>query len=164
MGFNAMQPGKIKRDLLSARGGDRDRSAPRVGVPRVSRIADLADAAFCYLTTTGRTSRRPHRIEIWFVAHADGAYLLSNSVRADWYRNLETEPSVVLEIDGQRRETTARPVEATDQANRRRAPRDGRQVSERLRERPARMGRHRGARARGVGGLTQARSSTTASP
>ena len=51
------------------------------------------------------------------MAHADGAYLLSNSVQADWYRNLETEPSVVLEIEGQRRETTARPVEATDPAN-----------------------------------------------
>ena len=88
-----------------------------MGVPRVSGIADLADVECCYLTTTGRTSRRPHRIEIWFVAHADGAYLLSNSVRADWYRNLETEPSVVLEIDGQRRETSARPVERTDPAN-----------------------------------------------
>ena len=88
-----------------------------MGVPGLSGIADLADVEFCYLTTTGRTSRRPHRIEIWFVAHADGAYLLSNSVRADWYRNLETEPSVVLEIDGHRRETSARPVERTDPAN-----------------------------------------------
>ena len=54
----------------------------------MSSVADLADVEFCYLTTTGRTSGRSHRIEIWFVAHADGAYLLSNSADADWYRNL----------------------------------------------------------------------------
>ena len=131
-----------------------------MGVPGLSGIADLADVEFCYLTTTGRTSRLAHRIEIWFVAHADGAYLLSNSVQADWYRNLDAEPSVVLEIDGQRRETSARPVERTDPAN--------------AVVRPAMVAKYQTdyendlrewvARAGGVGGLTQARSSTTASP
>jgi deazaflavin-dependent oxidoreductase (nitroreductase family) len=83
----------------------------------VSSVADLADAEFCYLTTTGRSSGDLHRIEIWFVAHADGAYLLSNSADADWYRNLVAEPRVVLEIAGERRDTTARPVDATAPAN-----------------------------------------------
>jgi len=83
----------------------------------VSAIADLADAQFCYLTTIGRGSGRPHRIEIWFVAHDDGAYLLSNSVEADWYRNLVAEPRVELEIAGERRVTIARPVDASDPAN-----------------------------------------------
>ena len=83
----------------------------------MSSVADLADIEFCYLTTTGRSSGRPHRIEIWFVAHAEGAYLLSNSADADWYRNLLAEPRVVLEIAGERRDTTARPVDGTDPAN-----------------------------------------------
>lgn len=83
----------------------------------MSSVADLADAEFCYLTTTGRLSGDPHRIEIWFVAHADAAYLLSNSTAADWYRNLVAEPRVVLEIAGERRDTTARLVDATDPAN-----------------------------------------------
>ena len=83
----------------------------------MSSVADLADVEFCYLTTTGRSSGDLHRIEIWFVAHADGAYLLSNSTDADWYRNLVAEPRVVLEIAGERRDTTARPVDATDPAN-----------------------------------------------
>ncbi len=84
----------------------------------MSSLADLADVEFCYLTTTGRATGALHRIEIWFVAHADGAYLLSNSPDADWYRNLVAEPRVVLEIAGERRDTTAHPVEANDPANR----------------------------------------------
>jgi len=83
----------------------------------VTAIADLADTEYCYLTTIGRRSARPHRIEIWFVAHDDGAYLLSNSAGADWYRNLEARPAVTLEIAGERRDTIARPVPADDPAN-----------------------------------------------
>jgi deazaflavin-dependent oxidoreductase (nitroreductase family) len=84
----------------------------------VSAVADVADVEFCYLSTTGRTSGDLHRIEIWFIAHADGAYLLSNSPDADWYRNLVAEPRVVLEIAGERRDTTAHVVDAADPANR----------------------------------------------
>lgn len=79
-------------------------------------IKDLADTEFCYLTTVGRVSGGSHRIEIWFVAHDDGAYLLSNSQHADWYRNLEAEPRVVLEIAGERRETVAATVGRDDVA------------------------------------------------
>jgi len=83
----------------------------------VPSIAALAQTEFCYLTTTGRRSGELHRIEIWFVGHDDGAYLLSNSRDADWYRNLEARPEVSLEIAGERRETTARPVAGDDPAN-----------------------------------------------
>ena len=83
----------------------------------MSSVADLADIEFCYLTTTGRSSGRPHRIEIWFVAHDEGAYLLSDSDRADWYRNLIADPSVTLEIAGESRRTTATPVERADPSN-----------------------------------------------
>lgn len=49
----------------------------------------LAGESFCYVTTTGRRTGRPHTIEIWF-AHRDGAlYLLAEGrERADWVRNL----------------------------------------------------------------------------
>lgn len=79
-------------------------------------IASLADVEYCYLTTRGRTTGRPHRIEIWFVARDGGAYLLANSDRSDWYRNLEADPSVTLEIGQERRTTVARPVAADDPA------------------------------------------------
>ena len=66
---------------------------------------------YCYLTTTGRLSGRPHRIEIWF-AFADGiVYLLSGDRdRSDWVRNLIASPEVTLEIGGDVREARARVV------------------------------------------------------
>ncbi len=74
------------------------------------------DLDYCYLTTTGRHSGEPHRIEIWF-ALADGvAYLLSGSGdRSDWVRNLEISPDVVLEIGGEKRTTKARLVTDRDE-------------------------------------------------
>jgi deazaflavin-dependent oxidoreductase (nitroreductase family) len=55
--------------------------------------------AFCYLTTIGRRTGRPHAIEIWFVTAGGSAYLMAGGRdRADWVRNLMTEPSVSLRI------------------------------------------------------------------
>jgi deazaflavin-dependent oxidoreductase (nitroreductase family) len=82
----------------------------------VTSIDALADTEYCYLTTTGRHSGRAHRIEIWFVAHNDGAYLLRNSAGADWYRNLVADPAVQLEIAGEQRSTSGQPVAAEDPA------------------------------------------------
>lgn len=75
-----------------------------------------ADLDYCYLTTTGRHSGQPHRIEIWF-ALADGvAYLLSGGgERSDWVRNLTISPHVVLEIGSEKRTTTARVVTDPDE-------------------------------------------------
>ena len=71
----------------------------------------LAGLDYCYLTTTGRHSGQPHRIEIWF-ALADGvAYLLSGGgERSDWVRNLTISSDVVLEIGDEKRTTKARAV------------------------------------------------------
>jgi deazaflavin-dependent oxidoreductase (nitroreductase family) len=76
----------------------------------------LGDLDYCYLTTTGRHSGEPHRIEIWF-ALADGvAYLLSGGGdRSDWVRNLTISPEVVLEIGGEKRTTKARLVADPDE-------------------------------------------------
>jgi deazaflavin-dependent oxidoreductase (nitroreductase family) len=77
---------------------------------------DVASFDFCYLTTTGRISGNPHRIEIWFVMAEDRVYLLAgNRDRSDWVRNLMVSPDVVLEVAGRRRTTKARVVaEGTD--------------------------------------------------
>jgi deazaflavin-dependent oxidoreductase (nitroreductase family) len=83
----------------------------------LTAIDALAATEFCYCTTRGRRTGEPHRIEIWFAAHDDGAYLLSDSDRADWYRNLLADPTVTLEIAGQVRATTAAPVDAGDPSN-----------------------------------------------
>jgi deazaflavin-dependent oxidoreductase (nitroreductase family) len=88
-----------------------------VGVLRLTSIDALATTEFCYLTTRGRRTGTPHRIEIWFVGHEGGAYLLSDSDRADWYRNLVADASVTLEIAGESQTTRAAPVGADDPAN-----------------------------------------------
>jgi deazaflavin-dependent oxidoreductase (nitroreductase family) len=76
----------------------------------------LADLDYCYLTTTGRRSGEPHRIEIWFALVDGVVYLLSGGGdRSDWVRNLEISPDVVLEIGGEKRTTTARLVADRDE-------------------------------------------------
>lgn len=56
---------------------------------------------YCYLSTTGRRTGNVHRIEIWYARAGDSLYLLAGSGRgADWVRNLEADPAVVVELDG----------------------------------------------------------------
>jgi deazaflavin-dependent oxidoreductase (nitroreductase family) len=75
--------------------------------------SDLAALDFCYLTTTGRVSGNPHRIEIWFALYEDTAYLMAGDRdRSDWVRNIQTDPDVTLEIGDRKRSTTARLVDA----------------------------------------------------
>ena len=60
---------------------------------------DDGSYAFCYLTTTGRVSGRPHTIEIWFARQGGTLYLLSGGGdRSDWLRNLRRRPEVVVRI------------------------------------------------------------------
>jgi deazaflavin-dependent oxidoreductase (nitroreductase family) len=56
------------------------------------------DLPFCYLTTTGRVSGRPHTIEIWFALHGATVYLLSGGRSSDWLRNLVADPRVTVRI------------------------------------------------------------------
>ncbi|MEW6060177.1 MAG: nitroreductase family deazaflavin-dependent oxidoreductase [Actinomycetota bacterium] len=60
---------------------------------------DLAVLDYCYLTTTGRSSGRPHTIEIWFALHRDRVYLLAGEGEgSDWVRNLQAHPTVGLRL------------------------------------------------------------------
>jgi deazaflavin-dependent oxidoreductase (nitroreductase family) len=61
--------------------------------------AELADLDYCYVTTTGRNSGRPHTIEIWFALYEGRAYLLSGGGdQSDWVRNIRVNPTVGLRI------------------------------------------------------------------
>lgn len=69
----------------------------------------MAGDDYCYLTTTGRRSGRPHRIEIWYAAEGATLYLLSGGRRSsDWVQNLSVEPSVTVELDGEEHPAHAR--------------------------------------------------------
>jgi deazaflavin-dependent oxidoreductase (nitroreductase family) len=74
---------------------------------------DVASLDFCYLTTTGRVTGNPHRIEIWFVLVDETVYLMAGGGdRSDWVRNLRMASEVEVELGGRKRATTARVVEA----------------------------------------------------
>jgi deazaflavin-dependent oxidoreductase (nitroreductase family) len=82
----------------------------------VTDVSALADLDYCYLTTTGRRTGKPHRIEIWFALGRESAYLLSGGGdRSDWVRNVIASPEVVLQIGDERRTTTARVVVDPDE-------------------------------------------------
>jgi deazaflavin-dependent oxidoreductase (nitroreductase family) len=61
-------------------------------------LSILAKEDYCYLTTTGRVSSRPHEIEIWFGLQNSTLYLLSGDGRSDWVKNLRKNPSVTVRI------------------------------------------------------------------
>lgn len=68
-------------------------------------LGSLAGESFCYLTTRGRVTGRPHKIEIWFGLSGRTLYMLSGNgprQRADWVRNLMKTPEVNVQIgDGE---------------------------------------------------------------
>jgi deazaflavin-dependent oxidoreductase (nitroreductase family) len=72
---------------------------------------DVASLDVCHLTTTGRVSGQPHRIEIWFVLADERLYLMAGDRdRSDWVRNLIAASDVELELGGRKRSTRARVV------------------------------------------------------
>jgi len=65
----------------------------------IGRMPQGADPDFCYLTTRGRVTGRPHEIEIWFVRDEDTLYLLAGGgERSDWVRNLRAQPAVTVRV------------------------------------------------------------------
>jgi deazaflavin-dependent oxidoreductase (nitroreductase family) len=57
----------------------------------------LSTEQYCYLTTTGRVSGKPHTIEIWFAGSPEEytIYMLAGGGhRADWVKNIEKDPDV----------------------------------------------------------------------
>ena len=97
----------------------------------------MADDDYCYLTTTGRRSGRPHRIEIWYAAEDTTLYLLAGGGRsADWVQNLIVDPTVLVELDNTEQPARARVLADGDDAQRARAlvyakyaPRSGNDLS-----------------------------------
>jgi len=74
-------------------------------------LRTLAEEDFCYLTTTGRVSGRPHEIEIWFslVPQTRTLYMLSGGRdRSDWVQNILRDPGVTVCIAGEKFSGVAR--------------------------------------------------------
>ena len=78
------------------------------------------DEDFCYLTTTGRVTGKPHTIEIWF-ASPDGRtlYLLSGGGDAsDWVRNIRANGGVRVRVGDEESDARARVVADPDERGR----------------------------------------------
>jgi deazaflavin-dependent oxidoreductase (nitroreductase family) len=90
---------------------------------RLGRVMDDLAAAddddFCYLTTRGRVSGRPHEIEIWFALDGRTMYLLSGGGdRSDWVRNLRAAPDVTVRVRDTTHLATARVVDEGEESER----------------------------------------------
>ena len=74
------------------------------------------EATYLYLTTTGRRSGLPRRIEIWFTRHEGRYYLVAeHGLKAHWVRNLLAEPAVRARVGRRSFRGRARVVDARSQ-------------------------------------------------
>jgi deazaflavin-dependent oxidoreductase (nitroreductase family) len=79
-------------------------------------LGALSGEEYCYLTTTGRVTGRPHTIEIWFATDGHTLYMLSDGrERSDWVKNLKRTPEVMVRIADERYEGRARVVEEAEE-------------------------------------------------
>ena len=61
------------------------------------------------MTTTGRKTRSPHEIEIWFVSFDGKFYILAeHRENAHWVKNIRANPRVRVRLGDQSFEATAR--------------------------------------------------------
>ena len=94
-------------------------SSPSNSGPSAESIPESRDIAaipFCYVTTTGRRTGRPHTIEIWFGLRGGRLYVLSGGGdRSDWVKNLVVQPGVTVRLGGATLPGRARLVEDPDE-------------------------------------------------
>jgi len=65
-------------------------------MPQASNHEELARFRTIDLTTTGRRSNRPSRIEIWWF-HVDDRFIITGTPgRRDWFANIAQNPQVVI--------------------------------------------------------------------
>jgi deazaflavin-dependent oxidoreductase (nitroreductase family) len=71
------------------------------------------EARRLYLTTTGRRSGLPRRIEIWFTRHRGRYYLVAeHGPKARWVQNIRADPEVRVRVASRRFRGRARVVDA----------------------------------------------------
>ena len=81
----------------------------------------LANGLTCDITTTGRTSGQPRRIEIWYFVIDGRLYLTGTPGPRDWYANLLAHPRFIFHVkQGVQADLPARAVPITEPAERRR--------------------------------------------
>ena len=65
-----------------------------------SQLDELARSATIDITTHGRTSGCPHRIEIWWF-RVQGRFVITGTPgRRDWLDNLRADPRLMIHVNG----------------------------------------------------------------
>lgn len=84
------------------------------------RTEDIPPTGTCDLTTVGRRSGQPRRVEIWYVT-VDGEIVVTGipGVRS-WLANLRARSQAVLHLRSPDRDIEVEAAEVTDKAKRRR--------------------------------------------
>jgi deazaflavin-dependent oxidoreductase (nitroreductase family) len=81
----------------------------------------LATGLTCDITTTGRTSGKPRRIEIWYFMLDGRVYITGTPGPRDWYANLLADSRLIFHVkEGAQADLPARAAPITDPAERRR--------------------------------------------
>lgn len=70
------------------------------------QIERLASVRTINLTTFGRTTGLPRRIEIWWFRVGDRFVITGTPGRRDWVANIMANPRVIVHVDGMDIETT----------------------------------------------------------
>ena len=77
-------------------------------------LEDAADDSFCYVTTRGRVTGKPHTIEIWFGLSGRTLYILSGGrERSDWVKNGMKQPDVSVRLADAQYDGRMRVVDST---------------------------------------------------
>lgn len=75
----------------------------------------------CDITTTGRVSGRPRRIEIWYFTIDGRIYITGTPGPRDWYANILADPRITFHVkEGARADLPARAIPISEPAERRR--------------------------------------------
>lgn len=81
----------------------------------------LARGITCDITTTGRASGQPRRIEIWYFWIDARVYITGTPGPRDWYANLLADPRLIFHVkQGAQADLPARATPILDPAERRR--------------------------------------------
>jgi len=72
---------------------------------RVRRMAGdelqkVASQKLIHVTTTGRKTRKPHRVELWYAVKNGKVYLSHEGSDTDWMKNIRHSDRVSFEIGG----------------------------------------------------------------
>ncbi len=89
----------------------------RVGTIVVSFELGKSEPRNIYVTTIGRVSGLPREIEIWFVTLHGKYFIMAESPRAHWIRNIKRNTRVKVRIEDRQFEAIARVLDEQNDAD-----------------------------------------------